>query len=138
MTPAIAGSIVTAAFESRGIVATNDKTQEALARCQRDYESVRGELESIGFVMRGSLVKRTKECGRPECPCHSDPQREHGPYYQWTRKVKAKTVTEVLTPDQARLWQQLIRNGRRLKRLVARLYAISAKAAKLMAEDADA
>jgi hypothetical protein len=118
-------------------VSTNKKTQEALARCRLEYESARTELESIGFILQGSVVKRTKQCGRPECPCHTDPACEHGPYYQWTRKVKAKTVTEVLTPQQARLWQELIRNGRQLKRLVARLYAISAKAAKLMAQDDD-
>ena len=119
-------------------MAIDKKTEEALAACRNDYESLIAELASIGFVMQGSVVKRTKQCGRPDCPCHTDKSREHGPYYQWTRKVKAKTVTVVLTPQQARLYQKLIANGRRLKRLLARLYKVSAKAAELMLKDADA
>ena len=31
------------------------------------------------------------------CRCKGDPPRLHGPYYLWTRKVAAKTVTVRLT-----------------------------------------
>ena len=84
--------------------------------------------------MQGSVVRRTKRCGWPGCQCHRGPEYEHGPYYQWTRKVKAKTTTKVLTPTEARLYTEGIKNGRHLKRLVEKMYQISARALDYLAK----
>jgi len=54
----------------------------------------------------------------------ADPPQLHGPYYQWTRKVAAKTVGRWLSPEQAADYQVFIDNHRRLRELFARLEAI--------------
>ena len=46
-----------------------------------------------GFALPGTLADRMTRCGRPNCRCHADPPRLHGPYHQWTRKKDGKTVT---------------------------------------------
>lgn len=104
--------------------------QKALERALAQYEAVKAEVLEIGFVMQGSVVRRTKRCGRAGCQCHRAPRYEHGPYYQWTTKVDSKTVTKVLSPAEARLYKKHIRNGRRLKKLVTKMHQISARAVR--------
>lgn len=108
---------------------------EHLKRCQEDLKATHAQIVELGYVMQGSVVKRTKRCGQPGCRCQRGPDYEHGPYYQWTRKIRAKTVTDVLTPTEARLYRQWIANGRRLRSLVARLYKISERAARYRAKE---
>ena len=88
--------------------------------------------------MQGSVVRRTKQCGNPTCQCHQNKEYEHGPYYQWTAKVRGKTVTKLLTPAEASARKEFIRNGKQLKKLLARMYALSEKVAECRAaEEAD-
>jgi hypothetical protein len=85
------------------------------------------ELASIartGRLLPGSITSRATHCGRPGCKCMADPPRPHGPYWQWTRKVAAKTVGRWLSPEQAADYQDWIDNDRRARRLLARLEAI--------------
>jgi hypothetical protein len=71
------------------------------------------------------VVRRFMPCGKPGCRCQASPPELHGPYYQWTRKVRGKTVTVRLTPEEARLVQAWISNGRQLDRLVTQMEAVS-------------
>ncbi len=114
--------------------AQNQK-EKALQECQNQYDVLKSQLKDIGYVMQGSVVRRTKRCGHPSCRCQSGPEYEHGPYYQWTRKVKAKTVTKVLTPTEARTYKEFIQNERRLRKLIKRMYQISGRAARYLAND---
>jgi hypothetical protein len=51
-----------------------------------------------------------------------------GPYWQWTRKVAAKTVCRWLSPAQREDYQAWIDNDRRLRDLLARLEGLGAAA----------
>lgn len=85
------------------------------------------ELAAIartGKVLPGSILQRHTRCGRANCACHADPPRRHGPYWQWTRKVAAKTVCRWLNPEQAGDYQTWIDNDRRIRELLARLEAL--------------
>jgi len=55
------------------------------------------------------------------------PPQLHGPYYQWTYKVRGKTRTVRLSEAQARRCQEWIRNHRELRRLVRRMEQLSLK-----------
>ena len=77
-----------------------------------------------GKVLPGSIGERRTRCGRPNCACHKDPPRLHGPYYQWTRKVAAKTVGRWLSAEQAGEYQPYVDNDRRMRELLGRLEAI--------------
>lgn len=86
---------------------------------QERYEILRRSLADIGLFRRGSVVRRLVPCGKPNCACQSDPPRLHGPYYQWTRKVRGKTVTVRLTEPEAALLNEWISNARQLDRALA-------------------
>ncbi|MHB8351659.1 MAG: DUF6788 family protein [Thermoplasmata archaeon] len=95
---------------------------------RREFERHRGELSRVGFFLRGSVVRRFMPCGRAGCRCQGSPPRLHGPYYQWTRKVRGKTVTVRLTPEVARVYLAWIKNGRGLDDLLAKMEKVSERA----------
>jgi hypothetical protein len=98
---------------------------------QAEAEKIAAEIAAIaatGMVLPGSITIRRTRCGRPNCACHADPPRLHGPYRQWTRKIAARTVGRWLTPDQHRDYQAWIDNDRRLRELLARLEALGTAA----------
>ena len=57
-------------------------------------------LGQIGFCLPGSITIRRARCGKPRCACAADAPTLHGPYIQWTRTDKGKTVTRLLTAAQ--------------------------------------
>jgi hypothetical protein len=87
--------------------------------------TLKESLANLGPVRRGTVLRRFMSCGRPACRCQADPPKLHGPYYEWTRKVKGKTVSVRLTPSQALLMKQWIANARQLDRIVAALERVS-------------
>jgi hypothetical protein len=89
------------------------------------YATLQRAVQEVGFIRRGSLVRRFMPCGKPGCSCQATPPALHGPYYQWTRKVRGKTVTVRLPRDQAQLLSEWITNGRQLDKLVAQMEAVS-------------
>ena len=56
----------------------------------------------MGLVAQGTLSKRMKVCGRPNCHFAEDPQARHGTYYEWTRREKGRYVNTLITEEQAR------------------------------------
>jgi hypothetical protein len=83
------------------------------------------EIARTAEVLPGTILQRHTRCGKPGCACQANPPRPHGPYWQWTRKVKNKTVSKVLGRDQAAEYQRWVENDRRIHELIARLQAIS-------------
>jgi hypothetical protein len=87
-------------------------------------------LATAGFALPGTLADRMTRCGRPNCRCHADPPRLHGPYHQWTRKKDGKTATRILSDDQLADYQPWFDNHRRLRELVAELEQLSLEIAE--------
>lgn len=94
-------------------------------RDEQRFRALKASIADVGHFRRGTVLRRFIRCGRPSCRCQANPPKLHGPYYQWTRKVKGKTVTVRLTKEQARLLQQWIANGRQLDRIVAEMERVS-------------
>lgn len=109
---------------------TTHSLDRSLQRLQERHRNMLCDLDSIGIVLRGTIGKRMTRCGKPTCACHADPPALHGPYYLWTRKVAAKTVTQQLTPEQAALLQGWSRNMRHLDSLVRKLQELGLRAAQ--------
>jgi len=99
-----------------------------LARLYKCQES----LCNIGFVLTGSIVKRYMPCGSANCSCRTDPKKRHGPYYEWTRKIRGKTVSIRLTEKQAVLLQEWIENKRRFYTIVSDIERITLEAVELI------
>jgi len=89
------------------------------------FMNLKASLADLGPFRRGTVLRRFVPCGRSGCRCRADPPKLHGPYYDWSRKVKGKTVTLRVTPEQARLLKQWIANARRLEEIVADMQRVS-------------
>jgi hypothetical protein len=83
------------------------------------------EMAKVDFVLPGTLLERRLTCTHGGCRCHDDPPQLHGPYWYWTRKVRSKTVSRVLSPDQVDEYRPWFDNERRLRALVAELEQLS-------------
>ncbi|MHB1614361.1 MAG: DUF6788 family protein [Actinomycetes bacterium] len=85
-------------------------------------------IGSIDGVLPGSVVVRKIPCGKPGCACKSDPDARHGPYIQWTRSVRGRTITRFLSQEQLDRYRPWFDNARRLKDLLAKLEVASIQA----------
>ena len=85
-------------------------------------------LAEIDGLLPGSVVVRHMRCGKRGCACKADPPALHGPYIQWTRTVRGKTVTRFLSQEQLKRYRPWFDNARRLKDLVAKLEIASLQA----------
>jgi hypothetical protein len=77
------------------------KSTKPAAVLQKDYERLRQKLAHIGYISHGSVVDRSKL--RPA---------RFG--YQWTCKVKGKTITMALSNQEFEALGKAIANERKL------------------------
>ncbi len=89
------------------------------------FAELRREFESLQFFCKGTVLERKMKCGQPNCGCHNDPAKRHGPYWEWTYKVQGRTVNVRLRPEAGPLYQAASLEHRRLKSLLRRLETIS-------------
>lgn len=97
---------------------------------ERRLRELAAEIAATGFALPGSLNVVKTRCGKPNCRCHADPPKLHGPYVTWTRKVAGKTVTRRLSGEQLDRYRPWFENNRRLRQLVAELEALSVRIAE--------
>jgi|HubBroStandDraft_1064217.scaffolds.fasta_scaffold341782_2 hypothetical protein len=90
-----------------------------------ELRRITAELAKVGPVLPGSVLRRYTRCGREGCKCMADPPQRHGPYWSWTRKVRAKTVTRYLSEDQYEDYREMFDNAKRLRSLCDELESVS-------------
>jgi hypothetical protein len=98
-----------------------------LERLSADYETAKAKLAKVGFTCEGSLVERYTTCNNPNCRC-ADPAHRHGPYWQLSWKQAGKTVSRLLSADDAALYQEWIANRRRLEAALEEMKDLSRQA----------
>ena len=67
---------------------------------EQRFRQARQDILQLDYFLKGTVLQRMMKCGRPQCACHSDPAKRHGPYFEWTYKVKGKTVNVKLSRHQ--------------------------------------
>jgi len=72
-------------------------------------------------LLPGSLSTARSTCGKPQCPCHTDPARRHGLYYRWTGLLNGQRTTRTISREQAQVCRTRIKNYRQLQQILARL-----------------
>lgn len=102
----------------------------AASRHERALGRLSRQLGRTGFALPGTILERMMRCGKAGCRCGADPPVLHGPYLQWTRKEGGKTVTRLLTPEQARRYRRWVDAGHKLHELVRELETLSVRAAE--------
>ncbi len=97
---------------------------------EQHRHELQAQIAALGFVLPGSLSTRQMRCGNPRCRCKADPPQLHGPYTYWTRKVKGRSVAQLLSPEQLKRYQPWFEDARRLRQLVNELESLSIQAAQ--------
>jgi hypothetical protein len=78
---------------------------------QKEYRSLRQQLGRIGWISEGYAQNRGKGAG--------------GPCFQWTRKVKGKTVSVVLSEEQFKALAEAIETWQKTKKILQRMQQLS-------------
>lgn len=120
----VRGKLLAVARHSARLVNRPSKVRHATTLAAR--------LAEVGFISRGSLVAGYTSCGKDSCRCRNDPDQRHGPYWQWTRAVRGRTITRRLSARQAALYRQWISNQRALDRIASRMRQISRGAGEIL------
>jgi hypothetical protein len=84
----------------------------------RSVAKIRQAIAKIDFACSGTLLRRTKVCGKPGCHCAQDPRERHGPYYEWTRRHQRSLIHRVVSAEQAQMIRTAIRNHRAILKVL--------------------
>ena len=104
---------------------------------QQRFRQALQELQQLDYFLKGTVLKRMMKCGRPQCACHRDPAKPHGPHFEWTYKIEGKTVNVKLSPQAAPSYKAATKQHRKLKIVLARLERLSKAALTHLAKQAD-
>ena len=95
------------------------KTNPRRAKAARErIAKMRASVAEMDLLCSGTLLERMMKCGKPNCPCATDPAARHGPYYQWGRMRGGKLVHRLVTAQQAQELRQAITNYHKLRKLL--------------------
>lgn len=118
--------------KTRFFMAKRKTLEERLKEYERQYRELARKLAQTGYLWKGSIVRQMLTCGKESCACHHDESRRHGPYAYWTTKVQGRTVSRLLPPAEADLYEEWIRNRRALEKIERQMVALSKKVAPLI------
>ena len=85
--------------------------QTPFSQRQAQYERLRRRLAKVGWISQGYVQNRGPGAGAP--------------HYQWTRKVKAKTVSVALSREQYEWLREAIANWRQLQKTLRQMQRLS-------------
>jgi hypothetical protein len=87
-------------------------------RARQRIKALHGALNAIDVVCSGTLLERTKTCGKPGCRCATDPAARHGPYFEWTHMVEGKYTHRIVPKQQAQAMRRAIANYHTVQELL--------------------
>jgi hypothetical protein len=101
------------------------------------FLELRRQLAQLEFFAKGTVLARMMKCGKPQCACHAEPSKRHGPYYEWTYKSNGRTVNVRLTSTSAPIYQAAAAQYKKLKLTLDRMEKLSRQALVRLAKQAD-
>jgi hypothetical protein len=96
--------------------------KERVDRLRKHYDRLAAQLTKLGPIVQGTITERTITKEDPRDPQSS---RIIGPYYQWTFKRNAKTVTVNLSAEQVKPFQRAIDKNRKLEAILTHMRELS-------------
>jgi hypothetical protein len=94
------------------------RPETIIKQARERISRIRDALNAIDYLCSGTLLQRTKVCGKPGCRCAHDPSARHGPYFEWGHMKGGKLVHRTISPEQAAILQLAIANYRKAKKLM--------------------
>ena len=98
---------------------TAEKSENSRSAIHQRIGSLKRRIAEVDLVCCGTLLQRTKVCGKSNCRCATDPDARHGPYYEWNRLVDGKLRHTIVSPGRAREIKRALENHRRILKIVA-------------------
>ncbi len=106
------------------------RARTTLTKAHERIEATRAEIAGYEFVASGSLTRRMRRCGKPNCRCAKDPLARHGPYFEWGRMEGGRLVSTNVSEEEAVQLRDAMDNYRRIKRQLRRWERESVRAIK--------
>ncbi len=91
-------------------------------RLKERLQRLATRFAGLGPIVQGTITERTIT---REDPTRPGKAKTIGPYYQWTFKRNAKTVTVNLSAHQRKQFQKAIDNNRKAEDLLAQMRELS-------------
>lgn len=91
----------------------------------KKIEQIKSIIDSIEYILNGSVSEQYRKCGKQNCRCHEDRKDWHGPYWIWTRKEGGKTITKSLNKNQVLKLKKAIKQMKDLNLLIEKWKEIS-------------
>jgi cyclopropane fatty-acyl-phospholipid synthase-like methyltransferase len=85
--------------------------KRTLSQRENQYARLRAQLQDAGWISEGYVQDRGPGAG--------------GPHYQWTRKVRGKTVSVALSREQFEWLQTAINNWRKIQATLKAMQRLS-------------
>jgi hypothetical protein len=85
--------------------------QNDVSQAKATYTGLARRLASVGWISEGYVQDRGPGAG--------------GPHYQWTRKVRGKTVSVALSQEQFEWLQEAIANWRQMQHTLKQMQRLS-------------
>ena len=96
--------------------------KKSIDALKRRYERLAARLAKLGPIVQGTITERIIAKKDPNTPRIT---KTIGPYYQWTFKRNAKTVTVNLAASQVKSFQRAIDANRKLEVLLTQMRELS-------------
>lgn len=87
---------------------------------QHKIRAITDKIAGIGLICSGTLLERTKTCGKPNCRCATDPDARHGPYHEWSWREGGKLRHKIVSAAEAEFLRKAINNHRTVQELLGR------------------
>lgn len=94
------------------------RSEAAVAKAREQIARIQAKLTDMEYLASGTLLKRMKRCGKPQCACARDPAARHGPYYEWNYMKDGKLHHTSLSAEQAKRMRRALANYRKARRLL--------------------
>ena len=82
--------------------------------------ALKREIAAIDLVCSGTLLKRWRACGKPNCRCARNPAARHGPYYEWNRYLDGRLRHTIVSPDDVEEVRRVMDNYQQVLTLLER------------------
>lgn len=96
-----------------------NKAKPNRRRLRQRTQALRRAISAFDFIATGTLLSRTKVCGRANCRCATDASARHGPYFEWNRRHDGRLVHRAISPELAPRVQRALDNYRQIQALLA-------------------
>ncbi len=108
-----------------------EKTKKTTSKLSRRIKAIRRQIVAMDLVAQGTVSKRRKVCGKPNCRCAQNPAARHGPYYEWTRREKGRYVHTMIPAEQAEKLVAAIDDHKRILALLKSWHTETARVLKI-------